>query len=177
VTAYHVIHQTRYRYADDVVSSHNEAHLLPRALPTQTPSKVQLRIDPAPDSVRWHKDYFGNDVVLFNLRTAHRELTIRTESEVAIDPVRRFDPAQSMPWEEVAAEVRRTRTPEVLEAFEFVFDSPFVAASEALANYARPSFAPGRPLAEACSTSRTGSTPSSATTPRPPRSRPRSRTR
>ena len=30
-----------------------------------------------------------------------------------------------------------------------MFDSPFVAASEALAAYARPSFAPGRPLAEA----------------------------
>jgi transglutaminase-like putative cysteine protease len=149
MTTYRVIHQTRYRYADDVVSSHNEAHLLPRALATQTPSKVQLRIDPVPDSVRWHKDYFGNDVVFFNLRTAHRELTIRTESDVALDPARTLEPARSMPWEQVAADVRLSRTPEALEAFEYVFDSPFVAASEALAAYAQPSFPPGRPLAEA----------------------------
>ncbi len=147
--AYHVLHQTRYRYADEVVSSHNEAHLLPRALATQTPNNVQLRIDPTPDSVRWHKDYYGNDVVFFNLQTAHRELTIRTESDVAIDPAPRFDSARSMPWEKVAETVRLPRDPAALEAFEYVFDSPFVAASEALAAYARPSFAPGRPLAEA----------------------------
>jgi transglutaminase-like putative cysteine protease len=149
VTAYHVVHHTRYHYADEVVSSHNEAHLLPRSLATQMPSRVQLRIDPAPDGVRWHKDYFGNDVVFFNLRTAHRELAIRTESDVVLEPAPRFDAARSAPWEQVAAGVRLARTPEALEAFEFVFDSPFVAASEALAAYARPSFAPGRPLAEA----------------------------
>jgi len=149
VTAYHVLHVTHYDYADEVVSSHNEAHLLPRALERQSPSNVQLRIDPPPDSVRWHKDYFGNDVVFFNLRTAHRELTIRTESDVALDPGRGFDAARSLPWEEVVEEVRLARTPAALEAFEYVFDSPFVAASEALAAYARPSFAPGRPLAEA----------------------------
>jgi transglutaminase-like putative cysteine protease len=149
VTAYHVLHQTRYRYSDEVVSSHNEAHLLPRALETQTPSKVQLRIDPAPDTVRWHKDYFGNDVVFFNLRTAHRELTIRTESNVALVPARRLEPARSAPWEEVASGVRLARTPAALEAFEYVFDSPFVAASQALAAYARPSFTAKRPLAEA----------------------------
>ena len=149
MTAYHVLHQTRYCYADEVVSSHNEAHLLPRALERQTPSNVELRIDPPPDSVRWHKDYFGNDVVFFNLRTAHRELTIRTESDVALDPQRGFDAARSAPWEEVVEEARRARTPGALEAYEFVFDSPFVAASETLAAYARPSFAPRRPLAEA----------------------------
>jgi transglutaminase-like putative cysteine protease len=149
VTTYHVLHQTHYRYADEVVSSHNEAHLLPRALATQTPSRVQLRIDPPPDTVRWHKDYFGNDVVFFNLRTAHRELTIRTESDVALEPARRLEPARSAPWEEVATGVRLARTASALEAFEYVFDSPFVAASEALAAFARPSFAPRRPLAEA----------------------------
>jgi transglutaminase-like putative cysteine protease len=149
VTGYHVLHQTRYSYADEVVSSHNEAHLLPRELATQTPSNVQLRIDPAPDTVRWHRDYFGNDVVFFNLQTAHRELTIRTESDVALDPRRGIEAERSAPWDEVAAAVRLARTPDALEVFEYVFDSPFVAASEALAAYARPSFAPGRPLAEA----------------------------
>ena len=149
MTAYHVLHQTRYVYADEVVSSHNEAHLLPRALATQTPSRVELRIDPTPDSVRWHRDYFGNDVVFFSLQTAHRELTIRTESDVTLDSARGFEAARSAPWEEVASGVRLARTPEVIEALEYVFDSPFVAASEALAAYARPSFAPGRPLSEA----------------------------
>jgi transglutaminase-like putative cysteine protease len=149
VIAYHVVHETRYRYADEVVSSHNEAHLLPRALARQVPTRLQLRIEPTPDSLRWHQDYFGNDVVLFNLQTPHRELTIRTQSDVELDPPPRFDPARSAPWEEVAEAVRLARAPGALEAFEYVFDSPFVVASDALAAYARPSFARGRPLAEA----------------------------
>ena len=149
MTAYHVVHQTRYSYAGEVVTSHNQAHLLPRSLATQVLNKVELRIEPTPDSVRWHRDYFGNDVVFFTLQTPHRQLTIRTESDVAIDPAPRFVPAHSAPWEEVADGVRLARTPEALEAFEYVFDSPFVAASEALAAYARPSFTTGRPLAEA----------------------------
>jgi transglutaminase-like putative cysteine protease len=149
VTAYHVVHETRYRYAEEVVSSHNEAHLLPRTLPRQSPRNVQLRVHPTPDSLRWHQDYFGNDVVFFNLQAPHRELTIRTQSDVGLDPAPRLDPARSQAWEEVAAAARRARTPAALEAFEYVFDSPFVAASEALAAYARPSFTPGRPLAEA----------------------------
>jgi transglutaminase-like putative cysteine protease len=72
-----------------------------------------------------------------------------TQSDVELAPAPRFDPARSQPWEEVAAGVRLARTPEALEAFEYVFDSPFVAASEALAAYARPSFAAGRTLAAA----------------------------
>jgi transglutaminase-like putative cysteine protease len=36
-----------------------------------------------------------------------------------------------------------------LEAYEFVFDSPFVPVFPELADYARPSFPPGRPLGEA----------------------------
>ena len=128
---------------DEVVSSHNEAHLLPRALATQTPSNVQLRIDPAPDTVRWHQRLLRQRRRASSIsRRAHRELTIRTESDVALDPAPRFDPARSAPWEEVAAGVRlAARRPRRSRPFEYVFDSPFVAASEALAAYARPSFA------------------------------------
>src|SRR5207248_1350318 len=38
---------------------------------------------------------------------------------------------------------------EALEAYEFVFDSPYAGASEELAQYARAAFTPGRPLTEA----------------------------
>ena len=149
MTAYRVVHETLYDYGDDVVSSQNEAHLLPRELPTQVPKHIELRVDPTPDSVRWHRDYFGNDSVFFALQTPHRRLAIRTESEVRVEPAPPFDPARSSPWEEVVHRVRSARSAEGLEALEYVFDSPFVPTLEALAAYARPSFPPGRPLAEA----------------------------
>ncbi len=149
MTTYRILHQTLYEYGDEVVSSHNEAHLLPRRLATQTPADVQLRVDPTPDSVHWHVDYFGNDVVFFALQTPHRELSIRTESAVTLTPPPELDPSRSAPWERAAEAARAAQGPDALEAFEYVFDSPFVAASPALADYARPSFPPGRPLAEA----------------------------
>ena len=40
-------------------------------------------------------------------------------------------------------------TVDLLEAFEFVFGSPYVGTAAPLADYARPSFPPGRPLLDA----------------------------
>ena len=51
-----------------------------------------------------------------------------------------------------------------LEASEFIFDSTYVAAGRELADYARPTFTPGRPLLRSGRRSfRTVSTPSSST--------------
>jgi transglutaminase-like putative cysteine protease len=59
------------------------------------------------------------------------------------------DLAASPSAETVRAAVRRPTTRDLLDACAMVFDSPHVAASERLAAYARPSFAPGRPVLEA----------------------------
>ena len=49
-------------------------------------------------------------------------------------------------WEQVAANLRDRRSPPVLDARQFTFDSTYVTAHAELADYARPSFAPGRSL-------------------------------
>jgi transglutaminase-like putative cysteine protease len=41
------------------------------------------------------------------------------------------------------------RNPTVLDAYQFVFDSRYVRSSAELADYARPSFTPGRPMLDA----------------------------
>jgi transglutaminase-like putative cysteine protease len=66
---------------------------------------------------------------------------------VRVDP--RPAPAGADPWTAVRDALERHIAPEALEAVEFVFDSPYVAAEQALADYAAPSFAPGRPVLEA----------------------------
>ena len=148
MTCYRVKHETIYEYDGSAVTSHNEAHLIPRSLPWQGVRQIELRIDPAPDTAQWHKDYFGNDVVFFSLQIPHERLVIRTDSEVELRPVAPIDPSTSVPWEEVEELVRGSRDDEALEAFEYVFDSPFVESSAELADYARPSFPAGRPVAE-----------------------------
>ncbi len=146
MTLYRVQHQTAYRYGEPVATSTNEAHLLPRRLPYQEVDRIELRIDPNPDTVTWHKDYFGNDVVFFGLQRAHERLVIRTDSRVTLLPREVPDPERSPAWEDVARDVREPGGPEALEAFEYLFDSAFVEASAALAEYARPSFPDGRSL-------------------------------
>ncbi|MDJ0850025.1 MAG: transglutaminase family protein [Myxococcota bacterium] len=147
MTRYRVRHETRYRYGEPVVTSTNEARLLPRRLPHQEVERIELRILPNPDTVTWHQDYFGNDVVFFGLQSAHESLVIRTDSRVDLEPRQAPDADRSPPWEQVARSVRDPDAPEALEAFEFLFDSPFVEAGTALAEYARPSFPEGRSLA------------------------------
>jgi transglutaminase-like putative cysteine protease len=148
VTVYRVRHETLYEYGGLVAISHNEAHLLPRRVPRQGVHRVDLRIEPEPDTVHRHADYFGNDVVFFTLETPHERLVIHTDSEVELEPAPPIDASASAPWEQVRELVRTSRDEAPLAAFEYVFDSPFVAASDELANYARPSFPPGRPVAE-----------------------------
>lgn len=147
-TRYRVCHETLYAYSEPVVTSHDEAHVLPRSLPHQVVQRVELRIDPAPDTVAWHRDYFGNDVVFFALLSPHERLAVRTESVVELRPPTPPDPAASTPWERVVGAARAARDEAALAAFELAFASPLVATSRELAGFARPSFGPGRPLAE-----------------------------
>lgn len=146
---YRVRHETLYRYTEPVATSHNEAHLMPRASTRQSLLKLELRCDPAPETVAWHRDYFGNDVVFIAVNEPHERLAIRAESRIDVHAAAAIDFERSPAWEEVAARVRRDRSAAWLEAFEMVFASPYVPVSEALADYARPSFTPGRPLAAA----------------------------
>ena len=57
--------------------------------------------------------------------------------------------ARSIPWEAIRDQIAQQPDPALLEAYEFVFDSPYVPWAPELADYARPSFAPGRPLVDA----------------------------
>src|SRR4029077_5469317 len=50
------------------------------------------------------------------------------------------------PWERVGRLSRDPVSPEVVEPYQFIFDSPQVSASAELADYAVRSFPPGKPL-------------------------------
>jgi transglutaminase-like putative cysteine protease len=54
-----------------------------------------------------------------------------------------------MPWEAVRDQLAVDRSPAVLEAYQYVFDSPHVPTSSDLAAFAAISFTPGRPWLEA----------------------------
>ena len=75
---------------------------------TRRRATSRCRIDPLPDSDRWRRDYFGNDVLFFTLAEPHaRARDPRRERRRARRRRRASTPTRSPPWEEVAAAVRR----------------------------------------------------------------------
>ena len=141
---YEVVHTTEYDYSESVAVSHHLARLSPRVLPHQQRLHHDLQIEPAPAVMTTHTDYFGNAVTFFAMQGAHKRLTVRARSRVALQATSLPSPSDTPPWEAVAD---RTALP--LEALEFLFDSAPVPASAELADYARASFPPGRPLLDA----------------------------
>jgi transglutaminase-like putative cysteine protease len=141
---YEVVHTTAYDYSESVAVSHHLAHLSPRVLPHQQRLHHDLQIEPAPAVMTTHTDSFGNAVTFFAMQGAHKRLTVRARSRVALQATSLPVPSDTPPWEAVAD---RTALP--LEALECLFDSALIPVSVELSAYARAAFAPGRPLLDA----------------------------
>ena len=147
---YRIVHTTRYRYAQPVLASYNEAHLLPRSFTGQSVRAASLAIDPPCQDYRDRQDFFGNTASYFALLEAHQDVTITAVSEVQRQPARRqLSCGDGLNWQQAAARLAQPGDPDTLDALQFCLDSPLVQAAAELADYARPSFAPGRPLVQA----------------------------
>jgi transglutaminase-like putative cysteine protease len=143
---FNVLHRTLYRYSQPVTVSQHAARVEPRSLPGQIVEDFSLRIEPAPPVRKTRADYFGNRVCFFSIQKVHSRLEIIAESRVTIAAVTPPVLSLSPPWEKVVQLFSDPVSPEVVEPYEFVFDSPLLRADPALADYARPSFAEGAPL-------------------------------
>ncbi len=140
---YDVDHTTRYEYSDSVSVSHHVARVRPRVLPNQDCLEHTLQVDPAPAAMSTRDDYFGNSMTLFVMGAAHTVLTVRARSRVVIRPAAVPDSAGTPRWEQA-----RDHDLLPLDAIDCLFDTSSIQASEELADYARPSFPPDRPLLE-----------------------------
>jgi transglutaminase-like putative cysteine protease len=144
---YRVRHTTTYNYVEPVLVAHHMAHLMPRSFAAQSCRRTALRITPAPASLDdTGQDYFGNPIAFFTLQDPHRKLTVEALSRVEVKPRDLPSPGETPAWEAVAAMLAHESGPGMQESVEFCFDSPFIATSEELADFARPSFPPDQPI-------------------------------
>ena len=144
---YRVTHRTDYQYGAPVTSGQTIAHLLVRETPHQHVHRADVDVVPSPDHRHTHIDGFGNLVSYLALQHPHEHLTVTATSDVVVEVP--APPTTSPPWEDVAGLLAVDTSPEGLLARQCVLDSFLVVADEALADYARPSFPPGRPVHEA----------------------------
>jgi transglutaminase-like putative cysteine protease len=143
---YRVQHTTTYAYTEVVSICHNELHLRPRDSVLQTCSAYDLVVRPRPAVSTQRTDYFGNHVTFLALQEPHQLLTIMARSTVEVHPSEPPSPAETPAWDIVRDCLQHERTPAELEAYQYVFDSPYVISSAALRRYATASFPVGRPL-------------------------------
>jgi len=145
-----VIHLTRYVYASRVSLAHHLAHLKPLSDRHQDLLAFQLDISPTPTQRSDSVDFMGNAQTYFSLAQPHDSLRVRATSRVLVAP--RFPALQaqaSPPWDQLAGSLRYVARAPFSGAVEFTLPSPYVPRLAMLRDYALPSFAPGRPVAEA----------------------------
>lgn len=134
-----VRHDTRFTYDAPVTHGLSEARLLPRVTPSQTVHSAELVVEPQPDDRSEYVDFFGNRVVHLAVARPHVVLTVTATAEVDVVPAEP-GPAADEAWD-------AGRPPP--ELVQFVVGSPLVEGDDAVHDYARESFPPGRPLREA----------------------------
>jgi transglutaminase-like putative cysteine protease len=146
---YRIRHSSAYRYGNDIMLAHHLLHLRPRATPGQRVSSFHMAINPAPSVRSEHRDYFGNPAIYLEMHEPHRTLTIQTEIDIEVATARPAIAAMTMPWEDLRDQLRHPSGPGVRAASAFAYASPMVTISQALHDFARPSFAKGRAIGEA----------------------------
>jgi len=144
-----VTHTTVYDYRAPVAVSHHLMRLTPRALPRQRVLEHGIEVQPTPTATNLRVDYFGNDVTFATIEHTHRQLSVISRSRLAVSPAFIPESSETPAWETVRGMCRVDRTTSVLEASEFTFASPHVPLDSSFADYAAPSFEPGRPILEA----------------------------
>jgi len=145
---YKAIHTIRYRYEAPVSQCQSEVRLRPRALPWQAVLETAIVTEPEPNSVHERTDYYGNHVCSFSILKTHDRFSTVATSVVRVE-ARQAEAPRDLTWEAARQALAAHESADVLKAYEFVFDSTYAAAAPALADYARTSFEPGRPLLDA----------------------------
>jgi transglutaminase-like putative cysteine protease len=145
---YRVTHCNSYRYSEAVSLCHNLLHLHVRQTPRQVCRHSQFLIQPLPGVSNTRTDYFGNPVMFFTVQEPHKQLSVTAVNLVEVQPQTLPAESLTLPWEAVRYRLAQPSA-DYLQASQFVFDSFYVKRQARLADYARPSFAAGRPIMEA----------------------------
>ena len=143
---YDVRQTTTYVYETAVTRARHVLRLLPVARDRQRVTAAMLDIDPVPVSRREATDFFRNWTTVAELEEPHETLTLKLAARVAITPVVPTDPDKSPPWESVRADTYASEDIGPSSPVHFVYPSRLVSLDPDIRDYARKSFAPGRPV-------------------------------
>jgi len=145
---YDVSHRTTFSYDQSVSISHHLLHLSPRTSPKQVCHRHSLMIEPPPTIMKEATDYFGNPTTYLTIEEPHSELSIVARSSVEVGGPPPPDASGSAAWDTITEMLKQSTDRELLDVYQFAFDSPFTQSGNGVAHYAESSFPPGRPVLE-----------------------------
>jgi transglutaminase-like putative cysteine protease len=149
---YAVRHVTVYEYGGDVAHSHHLLHLTPREFEFQHCISHSLSLDPQPSASREDMDAFGNGIARLEYDRSHDRLSVTAEMQVEVLTRGRGLTENGEAWDEVRERLSYHASPmhhADLDACRFRMRSSHVPLRQAVEDYARACFAPGRPVASA----------------------------
>ena len=165
---YRITHTTHYHYSQSVGLCQNEARLQPRNFWRQHCDSSRFDIKPTPTDYHERIDFFGNRVAYFAIQQPHTQLIVTAISDVTIFPRQNnLDLFNQVTWEQVRSllqeipsqgqsqsqqsqsqQQHQEQSLEILDARQYILDSPMVTITPELADYALSSFLPNRALVD-----------------------------
>ncbi|WP_141012964.1 transglutaminase family protein [Nocardioides sambongensis] len=91
-----IVHRTEFDYDDRASASYNQARMTPSTTPEQIVIHERLDVTPSPWTYPY-TDYFGTQVIAFEIADPHEEMTVVATSTVQVN--RPAPPAPSTPWD------------------------------------------------------------------------------
>ena len=113
----------------------------PRDMDRQRCLHHEMQIEPRPDVLCPHLDYFGNSLTFATIEGSHRGLSIVSHSKVEVTASATVDVEQSPPWEEARDLAAEQNQQVFLDTREFIYDSPLIKLVPEFAAYAASFFA------------------------------------
>jgi len=144
-----ISHKTHYRYRSTVVQSLHLVHMSPRTLPGQIVRHHSLLVEPAPASRQDGVDAFGNIGVILDIESPHKELVLLARSTVEKLLPPPIDLLATTPWDGLDYRLLRAANERDVHVLLFRCASRLTTPTIEIADYAAPSFAPGRPVLDA----------------------------
>ncbi len=143
---YQVTHRTTFDYTQPVAISHHVLRLVFRNHPRQHSLRSSLTIDPSPSVRSDGKDYFGNPLTHLTIETPHAALVVETQTTVDVEKPEPIHLDQSLPWDQMTDQLQGATDDEMLDAQQFLYDSPYVTIDDDTYDFVLECFPPGRPI-------------------------------
>jgi transglutaminase-like putative cysteine protease len=146
---YQLRHRTTYRYEGDVRSAVCVLRLAPQSSRSQTVLSSQIVVTPAPSHSAVRTGPFGEQEMTVTIESAHQTLVIEARSQVDVHAPVIDAAAPSLAWEQVRAEAFRSTGLDPEAPASYLYPTARTPLVAEITDYARESFAPGRPVVQA----------------------------